>query len=75
MRRWLRRVAVALGALVVLLTFASLAYNAVTSGREVPATKLYAGPFVRIDGTTLSYRRWGDRGTPIVLLGRFIEPA
>ncbi len=75
MRRWLRRVAVALGALVVLLTFASLAYNAATSGREVSATKLYAGPFVRIDGTTLSYRRWGVRGTPIVLLGGFIESA
>src|SRR5438552_2767902 len=75
MRRWLRRLVVAVGALVVLLTLAPVAYNAVAAGREVSATKLYAGPFVRIDGTAIAYRRWGKRGTPIVLLGGFIESA
>ena len=73
-RRWLRRIAIALAALAVLLTVASLAYNAATAGRDVSATKLYAGPFARVDGTLLSYRRWGTHGTPIVLLGGFIEP-
>src|SRR5436190_19078012 len=75
MRRWLRRLSVALVALVLLLTLASFAYNAAAAGRAVPATKLYAGPFVRIDGTVLAYRSWGERGTPIVLLGGFIESA
>lgn len=75
MRRWLRRIAIALVALVLLLTAASLAYNLATAGRDVAAAKLYAGPYVEADGTTLAYRRWGSHGTPIVLLGGFIEPS
>ena len=75
MRRWLRRVGIAIAALVVVLTVASLAYNAATAGRDVAATKLYAGPYVRADGTQLAYRRWGSYGSPIVLLGGFIEPS
>ena len=74
-KRWLRRIAIGIAALAVLLTIASLAYNAATRGRDVSAKKLYAGPFVRVDGTLLSYRRWGVHGTPIVLLGGFIEPS
>jgi len=30
---------------------------------------------VRIDGTLLAYRRWGNAGTPIVLLSGFAEPS
>jgi pimeloyl-ACP methyl ester carboxylesterase len=30
---------------------------------------------VRIDGRVLAYRRWGTRGTPVVLLGGFAEPS
>src|SRR5437764_58712 len=74
-RRWLRRIAIALVTFAVLLTLASLAYNAVTAGRDRAVTKLYPGPFVRVDGTLLAYRRWGTHGTPIVLLGGFVEPA
>jgi pimeloyl-ACP methyl ester carboxylesterase len=74
-KRWLRRLGIALAALVVLLTLASLAYNAATSGRDVAASKLYAGPYAEVDGTQLAYRRWGTHGTPIVLLGGFIEPS
>jgi pimeloyl-ACP methyl ester carboxylesterase len=74
-KRWLRRIGIALAALVVLLTLASLAYNAATAGRDVAASKLYAGPYAEVDGTQLAYRRWGTHGTPIVLLGGFIEPA
>jgi pimeloyl-ACP methyl ester carboxylesterase len=40
-----------------------------------PATALYGGPFVRVDGTLLAYRTWGTRGTPIVLLGGAAEPS
>jgi len=74
-RRWLRRIGIALAALVLLLTAASFAYNAATAGRDAPAAKLYAGPYVEADGTRLAYRRWGSHGTPIVLLGGFIEPS
>ena len=75
MKRWLRRIGIALAALVLLLTAASLAYNAATAGRDVAAAKLYEGPYIEADGTALAYRRWGSHGTPIVLLGGFIEPS
>jgi pimeloyl-ACP methyl ester carboxylesterase len=74
LKRWLRRIGIAIAALVLGLTIASFAYNAATTG-GVAATKLYAGPYVRADGTELAYRRWGTHGTPIVLLGGFIEPS
>lgn len=75
MRRWLRRLGIALAALVLLLTAASLVYNAATAGRDVAAAKLYAGPYVEADGTRLAYRSWGSHGSPVVLLGGFIEPS
>jgi pimeloyl-ACP methyl ester carboxylesterase len=74
-KRWLRRLGIALAALVVALTAASLVYNAATAGRDVAASELYAGPYTEVDGTQLAYRRWGTHGTPIVLLGGFIEPS
>jgi pimeloyl-ACP methyl ester carboxylesterase len=74
-RRWLRRIGIGLAALVFALTAASLAYNAATAGRDVAASKLYAGPYEEVDGTQLAYRRWGTHGTPIVLVGGFIEPS
>jgi pimeloyl-ACP methyl ester carboxylesterase len=74
-RRWLRRLAIAVAALAVLVTIASLLYNWATDGREKPAAALYPGPFVRVDATTVAYRRWGNTGSPIVLLGGFAEPS
>ncbi len=74
-KRWLRRIGIGLAALVAVLTFASLFYNVATSGRDVAASKLYAGPYAEVDGTKLAYRRWGTHGTPIVLIGGFIEPS
>jgi len=74
-KRWLRRVAVALVALALALTVASLLYNAATSGRDVAASRLYAGPYAVVDGTDLAYRTWGSHGAPVVLLGGFIEPS
>lgn len=65
----------ALLALVVGLTLAALAYDLATNGSERPATALYDGPFVRVDGTLLAYRRWGNAGSPVVLLGGAAEPS
>jgi len=74
MKRWLRRIGVALLAIAVCLTLASVAYNAATPG-GVAAAMLYAGPYVEAGGTLLAYRRWGTHGPPIVLIGGFIEPS
>jgi pimeloyl-ACP methyl ester carboxylesterase len=75
MRRWLRRVLVAVLVLFLVLTVASFAYNAATSGRERPAADLYPGPWVTVDGTRVAYRSWGRRGSPVVLLGGAFEPS
>jgi pimeloyl-ACP methyl ester carboxylesterase len=62
-------------ALFVVLTVVSLVYNAATADGVKPATALYAGPFVHVDGKLVAYRRWGERGTPIILLGGFVVPS
>ena len=75
LKHWLRRLGIALVVLVVLVTIASFAYNAATDGREATAPSLYDGPYVAADGTSIAYRRWGHTGSPIVLLGGFVEPS
>ena len=75
LRRWLRRIGIALLVIVVALTIASFAYNAATNGREQPASSLYPGPFVSVDGTRVAYRSWGSTGSPIILVGGFVEPS
>jgi pimeloyl-ACP methyl ester carboxylesterase len=75
LKRVLRGIGIGLLVLFVALTAASLIFNLVSSGRDEAAAKLYPGPFVQVDGTQLAYRAWGSRGTPIVLLGGFMEPA
>jgi pimeloyl-ACP methyl ester carboxylesterase len=57
--------------LAVALTFASVIYNASTKDANVPVSELWHGKTV--DGT--AYREWGTRGTPVVLLGGFLEPS
>jgi pimeloyl-ACP methyl ester carboxylesterase len=74
-RRAARAFSIAVFVLVVVASGASLVYDAATQGRVKDATALYRGPFVRIDDTVLAYRRWGDRGSPIVLLSGFAEPS
>lgn len=74
-RRWARRVGLALLGLSAALTIASVLYNAATAGAVKPATALYRGPFVRVDGKLVAYRQWGSHGTPIILLGGFIVPS
>lgn len=73
MRRWLRRVAIGLLLIVLALTVAAGGYDLATAGRDRPGTKLYGGPFVEVNGKLVAYRRWGSRGSPIVLVGGFAE--
>jgi pimeloyl-ACP methyl ester carboxylesterase len=78
MLRRLRDLAKRLGAilleLVIFVTLASVVYNTATAERMKPATALSSGPFVRLDGKLVAYRRWGTRGSPIILLGGFVVP-
>src|SRR5256885_1544383 len=75
LRRWAKRLGLGLLELFVVLTIVSLVYNAATADGVRPATALYAGPFVRVDGKAVAYRRWGTHGTPIILLGGFVVPS
>lgn len=72
--RWGKRLGLALLGLFAALTLAAAAYDLATPGGK-PVRALYAGPFVRVDGRLLAYRRWGTRGSPVLLLGGFIEPS
>jgi len=73
-RRWSRRVGIALVCLLVALTLAAVGFDLATNGESRPATALYRGPFVRVGRTLVAYRRWGREGSPIVLLGGAAEP-
>jgi pimeloyl-ACP methyl ester carboxylesterase len=72
--RILRGVVATIVALVIVLTAASFAYNTVTSDPNVPVRKLWTGKFVEADGVLTAYRSWGSKGTPIILVGGFLEP-
>jgi pimeloyl-ACP methyl ester carboxylesterase len=74
-RRWAKRLGLVLLGLFVVLTAASLVYNLATAGRVKPASALYAGPFVSLDGKRVAFRRWGTKGSPVILLGGFIVPS
>ena len=75
LRRWSRRLALALLVLLVGVTLAAFAFDLATNGGEQPSRALYPGPFVRVDGTLLAYRTWGRGGSPVVLLGGAAEPS
>jgi pimeloyl-ACP methyl ester carboxylesterase len=70
--RWAKRLGLALLVLIAAVTVVAAIYDGVTRG-GVAASSLYAGPYVKVDGRELAYRRWGTHGTPIVLIGGFIE--
>ena len=74
-RRWAKKLGLVVLELFVVLTLASVAYNLATADRVKPASALYGGPFVRVDGKQVAFRRWGAHGTPVVLLGGFIVPS
>lgn len=75
MRRRAKKIGLVLLELFAVLTAAAIAYNLATAGRVKPASALYAGPFVSVDGKRVAFRRWGAHGTPVVLLGGFIVPS
>ncbi len=75
MKRWLKRIGIALVALWAAVTLASVIYNRVAVPATRPATSLYPGPFIRLDGSLHAYRKWGTHGTPVVLIGGFAEPS
>lgn len=68
--RTVRRILLVLLALLLAVTLASVVYNAATSDPNVPVAALWHGR--TLDGT--AYRQWGSTGTPVVLLGGFLEP-
>lgn len=74
LRKILVRVAIGIVVLLALAAAAAAAYDAFVPFRTYPPQALYKGPFVRLDGRLVSYRRWGGSGTPIVLIPGFAEP-
>jgi pimeloyl-ACP methyl ester carboxylesterase len=70
--RWGKRLGLALLALVAAITVAAAIYDAVTPGGK-SAHSLYGGPYIQVGGRELAYRQWGTHGSPIVLIGGFIE--
>ncbi|TDD64348.1 alpha/beta hydrolase [Actinomadura rubrisoli] len=72
LRRWGRRLLIALPVLVVAATSSSLSYNAATAGRAREPAGL---EFVQADGIRTRYLHWGTRGTPIVLVHGAAESA
>jgi pimeloyl-ACP methyl ester carboxylesterase len=75
LRRWGKKLGLVLLELVVVLTVVSVVYNLATRDRIKPASALYGGPFVHVDGKVVAYRRWGAQGTPVILLGGFVVPS
>lgn len=75
MRRTLRVVFATLFALFLLVTLAAFAIDLSPLGSSRTTRSLYAGPYVRVGSTLVAYRRWGSRGTAIVLVGGAAEPA
>lgn len=71
-RRWLRWTVRTIVALAALVTVFSFSYNLATDGAERPASALYPGPYLSVDGRSIAYRSFGSHGTPIVLLGGFV---
>ncbi|MGD0273592.1 MAG: alpha/beta hydrolase [Gaiellaceae bacterium] len=74
-RRWLRWTVRVLLAIFVVTTLFSLVYNLATNGDQKPASALYSGPYVKIDGRQIAYRELGTQGSSIIFLGGFAEPS
>jgi pimeloyl-ACP methyl ester carboxylesterase len=74
-RRWPRWTVRVLLSIFVLGTLFSLVYNLATNGDQKPASALYPGPYVQIDGRSIAYRELGSQGSPIIFLGGFAEPS
>ena len=75
LRRWARRLGLAVLIVFAAVTLAAIGFDVATAGESRPATALFGGPFVRVGRTLVAYRRWGASGSPIVLLGGAAEPS
>jgi pimeloyl-ACP methyl ester carboxylesterase len=73
--RILRGLAVAVLGVVATLTVASLVFNLATSDEGKSPQALWSGRFVVADGVLTAFRQWGSDGTPVVLVGGFLEPS
>lgn len=77
--RWLLRILVGLltlvASVVVVALVGSYIFNLSTNGQGRPVTELWHGRFVEADGVLTAYRAWGSHGSPIVLVGGFLEPS
>jgi pimeloyl-ACP methyl ester carboxylesterase len=72
LRRWARRLVIAVAATLSLVTCASFGYNALTAGRATPpAGQVY----VQAADVRTRYRVWGTTGSPIVLVHGAFESA
>lgn len=70
--RWLRRLGVVVLSLVLLVTGAAIVFDLVT---RPPATADPGfGRYVSVASGQVHYERWGDHGTPIVLVPGAFEP-
>jgi pimeloyl-ACP methyl ester carboxylesterase len=67
-------IVLALVAILAAMTVASFAFNLATDGGGKPVRELWSGRFVEADGVLTAFREWGAKGTPIVLIGGFVEP-
>lgn len=73
-RRRLRRAVIGLAIVAASITGCSAGYNALSEPSTAPPRALSEGPFVEAAGVLTRYRRWGTTGSPIVLVGGFLEP-
>ncbi|HEU5031097.1 MAG TPA: alpha/beta hydrolase [Spirillospora sp.] len=72
LRRWGRRLLIAVVVLLAAVTVFSFAYNAATAGRAKPPA---GALFTEADGVRTRYREWGTQGTPVVLVHGAFESA
>ncbi len=68
-------IGLALVTILAALTAASFAFNLATADGGKPVRELWPGRFVEADGVLTAFREWGTKGTPIVLIGGFVEPS
>jgi pimeloyl-ACP methyl ester carboxylesterase len=72
-RRYGVRLLLGFALLAVAVTSCASGFDAATRAPSADARSLSAGPFVRVGGVLTRYQRWGDHGSPIVLVHGFVE--
>lgn len=72
-RKWLRRLGIGALAFFLLVTLASYAFN--LAMRPPQQLDPGFGDYVDVGASSVHYERWGDHGSPIVLLPGFMESA